>query len=105
MSTWKRFEEYKPEVKHAEAAEDGSFRPIQLDASAGFDKETEERLTRSLLLKLDTRMLPMLAILFLFSFLDRTNIGNAKVSFIGRASWTRRLRSIDLSRSSDCLPI
>lgn len=80
MSTWKQFEEYKPEVKHAEAAEDGPFRPSQLDASAGFDKETEERLTNSLLLKLDTRMLPMLAILFLFSFLDRTNIGNAKVS-------------------------
>jgi hypothetical protein len=89
MSTWKQFEEHKPDIKHAEVAKDGSTRPIQLDASAGFDKETEDRLTKSLLRKLDTRMLPMLAILFLFSFLDRTNIGNAKVSSLFRASQTR----------------
>jgi hypothetical protein len=88
MSTWKQFEQHKPEIKHAEVAEDGSTRPIQLDASAGFDKETEDRLTKSLLRKLDTRMLPMLAILFLFSFLDRTNIGNAKVSSQCRVSQT-----------------
>jgi hypothetical protein len=35
-------------------------------------------LTKSILWKLDTRMLPMLAALFLMSFLDRTNIGAAK---------------------------
>ncbi len=33
--------------------------------------EEERLLTRSILRKLDTRMLPMLALLFLFSFLDR----------------------------------
>ncbi|KAF1985960.1 MFS general substrate transporter [Aulographum hederae CBS 113979] len=36
-------------------------------------------LTRSVLLKLDTRLLPVLALLFLCSFLDRTNVGNAKI--------------------------
>ncbi|KAJ9092764.1 hypothetical protein QFC19_008619 [Naganishia cerealis] len=36
-------------------------------------------LTRKLLWKLDLRILPMMAVLFLFSFLDRTNIGNAKI--------------------------
>lgn len=36
-----------------------------------FDLEAEKRLTKSILRKLDTRMLPMLALLFLFSFLDR----------------------------------
>ncbi|ORY28993.1 major facilitator superfamily domain-containing protein [Naematelia encephala] len=41
--------------------------------------DDEARITKSVLWKLDTRMLPMLAVLFLFSFLDRTNIGNAKV--------------------------
>jgi len=66
----------KLEVEHVE---DGS---VQIDASAGFDAVTERQLTKSLLRKLDTRMLPMLAILFLFSFLDRTNIGNAKVGRI-----------------------
>lgn len=91
MSTWKHFDKYKPEIEHAEAAEDGSIRAVQFDGSAGFDKETEARLTKSLLLKLDTRMLPMLAILFLFSFLDRTNIGNAKVSPPRSASGTRPL--------------
>jgi len=36
-------------------------------------------LTRSLLLKLDTRILPVFILLVLTSFLDRTNVGNAKV--------------------------
>ncbi|KAH8433580.1 putative MFS transporter [Aspergillus melleus] len=40
---------------------------------------SDQKLVRSLLLKLDTRILPILAVLFLCSFLDRTNIGNAKV--------------------------
>jgi hypothetical protein len=34
-------------------------------------EEDEKRVTKALLRKLDTRMLPMLAVLFLFSFLDR----------------------------------
>ncbi|KAL8286668.1 hypothetical protein RQP46_004196 [Phenoliferia psychrophenolica] len=38
----------------------------------------EAALRKSLLRKLDTRILPVLALLFLFSFLDRTNIGNAR---------------------------
>ncbi|GAB0138810.1 hypothetical protein EsDP_00007032 [Epichloe bromicola] len=36
-------------------------------------------LTRRLLRKLDTRVLPVLALLFLCSFLDRTNVGNARI--------------------------
>ncbi|KAE9381070.1 putative MFS transporter [Stipitochalara longipes BDJ] len=35
-------------------------------------------MTRRILLKLDFRILPILALLFLCSFLDRTNVGNAK---------------------------
>ncbi|OAQ67850.1 MFS transporter [Pochonia chlamydosporia 170] len=38
-----------------------------------------QKLTRRLLLKLDTRVLPILALLFLCSFLDRTNVGNARI--------------------------
>lgn len=67
----------KLETHHVEAGD--IARRVEWDGSAGFDEETERRLTKSILRKLDTRMLPMLAILFLFSFLDRTNIGNAKV--------------------------
>ncbi|KAK0648728.1 major facilitator superfamily domain-containing protein [Cercophora newfieldiana] len=36
-------------------------------------------LTRRILWKMDTRILPVLALLFLCSFLDRTNVGNAKI--------------------------
>ncbi|KAE8387363.1 major facilitator superfamily domain-containing protein [Aspergillus alliaceus] len=38
-----------------------------------------QKLARSILFKLDTRILPILALLFLCSFLDRTNVGNAKI--------------------------
>lgn len=41
--------------------------------------EHHARLTRSILFKTDTRVLPILALLFLCSFLDRTNVGNAKI--------------------------
>ncbi|KUI60216.1 hypothetical protein VP1G_07414 [Cytospora mali] len=36
-------------------------------------------MTRKILLKVDTRVLPILSLLFLCSFLDRTNVGNAKI--------------------------
>ncbi|KAH7363765.1 putative MFS transporter [Rhexocercosporidium sp. MPI-PUGE-AT-0058] len=39
----------------------------------------DSAMTRKVLLKLDTRILPVLAALFLCSFLDRTNVGNAKI--------------------------
>lgn len=37
------------------------------------------RMTSSILFKVDTRVLPILSLLFLCSFLDRTNVGNAKI--------------------------
>ncbi|KAL4877908.1 major facilitator superfamily domain-containing protein [Aspergillus karnatakaensis] len=46
---------------------------------ANGDFEAEQKLTRRVLFKLDTRILPILALLFLCSFLDRTNVGNAKI--------------------------
>ncbi|KKY19946.1 putative major facilitator superfamily transporter [Phaeomoniella chlamydospora] len=42
-------------------------------------------LTRKLLLKMDARVLPVLAVLFLCSFLDRTNVGNAKLYGLEKA--------------------
>ncbi|KAK3897688.1 major facilitator superfamily domain-containing protein [Staphylotrichum tortipilum] len=41
--------------------------------------EDEARFTRRILFKTDTRILPVLALLFLCSFLDRTNVGNARI--------------------------
>ncbi|WQF86740.1 Putative major facilitator superfamily, MFS transporter superfamily [Colletotrichum destructivum] len=43
------------------------------------DIERQRHLTKTLLFKVDTRVLPLLALLFLCSFLDRTNVGNAKI--------------------------
>lgn len=37
------------------------------------------KLTQRVLLKFDMRILPVLSMLFLCSFLDRTNVGNAKI--------------------------
>ncbi|KAI9849907.1 MAG: hypothetical protein M1837_000121 [Sclerophora amabilis] len=47
----------------------------------GNDAMTKERqaMARRILLKTDFRVLPILALLFLCSFLDRTNVGNAKI--------------------------
>ncbi|KAI1340233.1 major facilitator superfamily domain-containing protein [Xylariaceae sp. FL0016] len=39
----------------------------------------DKQLERKVLWKLDTRILPVLAVLFLCSFLDRTNVGNARL--------------------------
>jgi hypothetical protein len=64
-------EEYTPTSDASIGEGDGDFNLM--------GSEEERRLTKSILRKLDTRMLPMLAVLFLFSFLDRTNIGNAKI--------------------------
>lgn len=56
---------------------------VKADASEVEAREAEledhARLTRSILFKTDTRILPVLALLFLCSFLDRTNVGNAKI--------------------------
>ncbi|KAK1624202.1 major facilitator superfamily transporter [Colletotrichum phormii] len=43
------------------------------------EAERQRHLTKTLLFKVDTRVLPLLALLFLCSFLDRTNVGNAKI--------------------------
>ncbi|KFZ00427.1 hypothetical protein V498_00084 [Pseudogymnoascus sp. VKM F-4517 (FW-2822)] len=52
-----------------DSTEVGDLGPPQYDAAA----------TRRLLRKLDIRILPFFALLYLLSFLDRTNIGNARL--------------------------
>ncbi|KAK9899166.1 MFS general substrate transporter [Cystobasidium minutum MCA 4210] len=44
---------------------------------ASTDLQDHRKLEKAILRKLDIRIIPLLALLFLFSFLDRTNIGNA----------------------------
>ncbi len=41
---------------------------------------SDDRETKRIMRKLDWRILPVCSVLYLFSFLDRTAIGNARVS-------------------------
>ncbi|KAK4174291.1 major facilitator superfamily domain-containing protein [Triangularia setosa] len=50
-----------------------------LETPSPSDEPETKLLTRRLLWKLDTRILPIFILLVLCSFLDRTNVGNAKV--------------------------
>ncbi|KAH7389854.1 major facilitator superfamily domain-containing protein [Pyrenochaeta sp. MPI-SDFR-AT-0127] len=45
---------------------------------AGFGEE-DMKTMRKIVFKMDVRILPILALLFLCSFIDRTNVGNAKI--------------------------
>ncbi|KIX00159.1 uncharacterized protein Z518_10296 [Rhinocladiella mackenziei CBS 650.93] len=49
------------------------------DPDEGLSEEERRRIDRALLWKLDLQLIPWLAFLYLISFLDRTNIGNAKI--------------------------
>ncbi|KAL4812077.1 major facilitator superfamily domain-containing protein [Aspergillus spinulosporus] len=64
-----------PEKPRAEMADDVK----QHSLSVTGDHDADQKLARRILFKLDTRILPVLALLFLCSFLDRTNVGNAKI--------------------------
>lgn len=48
--------------------------------SDGLQPGLETALSRKTLVKMDARLMPVLAIIYLLSFLDRTNVGNARVA-------------------------
>ncbi|KAL9030426.1 MAG: hypothetical protein Q9196_001458 [Gyalolechia fulgens] len=50
------------------------------DPDAELSGEEKARIDRRLLWKLDLRLIPWLCLLYLISFLDRTNIGNARLA-------------------------
>ncbi|KAF2765184.1 MFS nicotinic acid transporter-like protein Tna1 [Teratosphaeria nubilosa] len=49
------------------------------DPDAGLSVEERAKIDRALVRKLDLKLIPWLTLLYLVSFLDRTNIGNAKI--------------------------
>ncbi|EAU35343.1 conserved hypothetical protein [Aspergillus terreus NIH2624] len=49
------------------------------DPDEGLSAEEKAKIDRALVRKLDLRLIPWLSLLYLISFLDRTNIGNAKL--------------------------
>ncbi|KAF2842866.1 major facilitator superfamily transporter [Patellaria atrata CBS 101060] len=68
----------RPEVEEKQTAPqvseyDNSTSSLE---SAGFDESATKRLIR----KIDFTLIPFLALLYLLSFLDRTNIGNARLA-------------------------
>ncbi|KAL6851780.1 MFS general substrate transporter [Trichoderma novae-zelandiae] len=52
---------------------------VDVEVEHAQDPRRTAALTRSVLFKMDTRLMPVLALLLLCSFLDRTNVGNAKI--------------------------
>ncbi|ODQ54419.1 major facilitator superfamily transporter [Saitoella complicata NRRL Y-17804] len=65
----------KLHAHHIEEADPGSVS----NAGVGEWVEPPSHVTRAIVRKLDWRILPVMSLLYLFSFLDRTNIGNAKI--------------------------
>ncbi|KAJ5648728.1 hypothetical protein N7490_005100 [Penicillium lividum] len=55
------------------------------DPDEGLSDEERAQMDRKLLWKLDLRLLPWLSLLYLASFLDRTNIGNAKIDGLSKS--------------------
>ncbi|KAJ5088902.1 hypothetical protein N7456_012518 [Penicillium angulare] len=55
------------------------------DPDEGLSDEEKKRIDDRLLFKLDMRLLPWLSLLFLAGFLDRTNVGNAKIEGLQEA--------------------
>ncbi|KAF8939303.1 major facilitator superfamily domain-containing protein [Dissophora ornata] len=57
---------------------DGNLVDVDMNGGDTFDPDSEE--VRRVRWKVDKRLIPMLSLLYLCSFLDRVNIGNAKVA-------------------------
>lgn len=71
----------RPSSDDEKIADDGyqEFAPGLADPDAGLSEEERAAQDRKLLWKLDLKLIPWLSFLYLISFLDRTNIGNAKI--------------------------
>jgi len=67
-------------------AEDGDHDEIdyssQLENAVDPSKDFDQARENALLRKMDLHIVPWLSLLYLLSFLDRANIGNARVSFV-----------------------
>ncbi|KAI4160580.1 MAG: hypothetical protein LQ342_005601 [Letrouitia transgressa] len=56
-----------------------AYGELPLDPDESLSEDEKAKVDRQLLLKLDFRLIPWLCLLYLISFLDRTNIGNARL--------------------------
>ncbi|KAI0850387.1 MFS general substrate transporter [Daldinia vernicosa] len=60
----------------------GAFDGLPPDPDAHLSQEEKDKIDRKLVWRLDWILIPWLCILYLLAFLDRTNIGNAKVAHL-----------------------
>lgn len=58
----------------------GSIRNLPEDPDAGLTDQERHAIERKLVWRLDWMLIPWLCLLYLLAFLDRTNIGNAKIA-------------------------
>ncbi|KAJ5693150.1 hypothetical protein N7462_002573 [Penicillium macrosclerotiorum] len=58
---------------------------LPADPDAGLGETEKNRIDNRLVRKLDLRLIPWLSLLFLAGFLDRTNVGNAKIEGLQEA--------------------
>lgn len=65
-----------PEISTKEGSIEVDYVTDREGRAGGFD----EKATKALLRKIDWTLIPFLALLYLLSFLDRTNIGNARLA-------------------------
>ncbi|KAK2063981.1 major facilitator superfamily transporter [Colletotrichum caudatum] len=65
----------KDSVRHDEYQSHGGMRPEDAEFLACFPEEKKKKAVR----KVDYRLIPMLVLLYLMAYLDKTNIGNAKI--------------------------
>jgi hypothetical protein len=69
----------------ATAQDNSSTEKVDYEKAVSLHENTSDEVfdtksTKRLLRKMDTHLLPFLALLYLLSFLDRANIGNAKLA-------------------------
>lgn len=69
--------------EHIERANTAVLDEELYDPDAGLSEEERAKIDKKLLRRLDFKLVPWLALLYLMSFLDRTNIGNAKLDGLG----------------------
>lgn len=73
-------EKHESSRESREADGVGSIQGGLTDPDAHLNQEEKDKIERALLWKLDLVLIPWLCLLYLLAFLDRTNIGNAKVA-------------------------
>ncbi|RHZ68014.1 hypothetical protein CDV55_107053 [Aspergillus turcosus] len=68
-----------PQVSHLEKEAQLNKMDLLDDPDEGLSEEERARIDRALVRKLDMKLIPWLSLLYLASYMDRTNIGNAKL--------------------------